>query len=697
MGVTLQQVRKLLKPYVLRYKTFWSASDFARGGKLVLLEVTRPDILRTGFAMGLLPGWWLSELQLYFTSSISDFPIGSEEHRPLGPCMTPEKWHDLLARNGFSGIDLIFRDYESAVCHELDIMVSSAVAAPPDQPGSLNFIIVADSDSKFQQEVSLELQKRMQVRGHQCPDILSLDKVLMKENYADTCLIFLEELERPFLASLDRTSFAVVQRILTKSKGVLWASKGGSAYSSPEYGMIDGLGRVARAENDKLVLITAALDAENTSISRQVENICRIIQSTNFNSAESSHEPAFLEVDGMLQVGRLVEARYLSKKVYEGSLPFQSVVQTFAEAPPLEMNIGKLGLLDTIYFGEDNASAIPLAADEVEIQVRAVGLNFKDVIIALGKVPGNALGSECAGIVTRVGQSSKFRPGERVFAAGKNCFKTFARANSQFVFRIPDGLTFTESAALPATFVTAHVAIHRVARMERGESILIHAGAGGTGQAAIQVAKCLDARIFVTVGSEEKKQWLVDEYDIPGEQIFYSRDTTFAKCIQRMTGNGVDVIINSLAGKHLVASWECIAPFGRFIEIGKKNILENASLPMSSFEKNVSFNALDVSMWMRDRPRIIHKSMEDIIDLISKKKLHAARPLHVYSISDAENAFRFLQEGKSIGKIVIEIKSDAQVPVKNLLVWFNASINLQCRLCFERKPVLHSAKMAPIS
>ena len=135
--------------------------------------------------------------------------------------------------------------------------------------------------------------------------------------------------------------------------------------------MIDCLGRVARAENDKLVLAMAALDAENTLISPQVENICRIIQCTNFNSTESSHEPAFGEVDWMLQFGRLVEARSLSKRVY-GSLPFQSAVQTLVEAPPLEMSVGKLGLLDTTYFGEDNAPALPLAAGEVEIQVHAV-------------------------------------------------------------------------------------------------------------------------------------------------------------------------------------------------------------------------------------------------------------------------------------------------------------------------------------
>ena len=197
-------------------------------------------------------------------------------------------------------------------------------------------------------------------------------------------------LERPepvgFYEDLLFLMFMFLSQIL-HSLGQEEANRGGaSAHSIPEYGMIDGQGRVARAENDKLVLVTATLDAENTRNSRQVENICQIMQSTNFNSTKSSHEPALREVDRMLQTGRLVEARSLSKRVYDGSLPFQSAVQTFAEAPPLQMKVGKLGLPDAICFGEDNASAFPLAVDEVELQVRAVGLNFKEIIIALGKV-----------------------------------------------------------------------------------------------------------------------------------------------------------------------------------------------------------------------------------------------------------------------------------------------------------------------
>ena len=120
---------------------------------------------------------------------------------------------------------------------------------------------------------------------------------MMNDNHADTYFVFLEMLKRPLLASIDQTSFAVVQRMLTKSQGVLCANRGeASAHTLPEYGMIDGLGRVARAGNDKLVLVMAALDAENASISPQVENICRIIQSTKFDSPESDHEPAFRDV-----------------------------------------------------------------------------------------------------------------------------------------------------------------------------------------------------------------------------------------------------------------------------------------------------------------------------------------------------------------------------------------------------------------
>ena len=543
-------------------------------------------------------------------------------------------------------------------------MISTAVAPSLEFLDAPTYVILVDYGSLVQREVALHLVKRMEEVKSVCCEIELMDTVMNKARKPDTIFVFLQELERPFIAFMDSNAFLILRNILTSYKGVLWASKGGGlSRSLPHYGIIDGLSRAIRAENEKLVLVTTALDTENTTISQQSDNIYRVIRNTNFNSTQNDYESSFLEVNGVLQVGRIIEAKALTRKVYEGSRHHHSSVQRFGAGPPLEMRIGNLGLIDTIHFGEDQIQAVLLAPDEVEIQVHTVGLNFKDCLIALGRAPGRTLGAECAGIISRAGESSGFVPGERVCAATEDCFKTFARANSRFVIRIPHELAFTEAAALPATFVTAHIAIHHVARMSVGESILIHAGAGGTGQAAIQIAKRLNAEIFVTVGSAAKRQWLVDKYNIPEEHIFHSRDSSFAQGIRRMTSHGVDVIINSLAGENLVASWECIAPFGRFVEIGKKDILSNSSLPMSSFEKNASFHALDVSFWMKERPEIVHQAIEQIIDLVALQELHAAHPLHIYNITDIDQAFHFLQSGKSMGKIVVNIKEDAPVPV----------------------------------
>ena len=161
---------------------------------------------------------------------------------------------------------------------------------------------------------------------------------------------------------------------------------------------------------------------------------------------------------------------------------------------------------------------------------------------------------------------------------------------------MPEEIFLTDAAAIPAKSGLAWAVIHDIARIQTGESILIHAAAGGTGQAAIQIARYLVATVFVTAGSQSKKQLLIDEHGIAEAYIFYSRDTRFAKGINRMIkGRGVDVVIKSLTGESLVASWECIASYGLSIEIGKRDIASNAKLPMFSFCKNASFIGFDAS------------------------------------------------------------------------------------------------------
>jgi NADPH:quinone reductase-like Zn-dependent oxidoreductase len=168
------------------------------------------------------------------------------------------------------------------------------------------------------------------------------------------------------------------------------------------------------------------------------------------------------------------------------------------------------------------------------------------------------------------------------------------------------------------------------------------------------------ATVLVTVGIDAKKQFLMETYGIPPDHIFSSRDpASFAWGVKRVTsGKGVDVVFNSLSGEGLVASWECIAPYGRFVEIGKKDILARNQLPMSGFEKNVTFSALDISSFPRDRPHVGRKALEEVFALIVKGTLKPAQPLQVYGVSEIEKAFRTMQSGKTFGKIVVDMRPD---------------------------------------
>jgi NADPH:quinone reductase-like Zn-dependent oxidoreductase len=256
--------------------------------------------------------------------------------------------------------------------------------------------------------------------------------------------------------------------------------------------------------------------------------------------------------------------------------------------------------------------------------------------------------------------------GMRVATCCLDSFKTFVRINYRAVARIPDSVSFPVAAAIPVNYTTAWHSFHDVARVQPGETVLIHSGAGGTGQAAIQVAQYLGATIFATVGTEEKKQWLMQRYKIPDTHIFSSRDITFAQSIKRLTsGRGVDVVLNSLSGEGLAASWECIAPYGRFIEIGKRDIFTHNKLQMFQFAKNVTFRAVDIAGMNVDQPVAVRKAMQSIFALVESGVFTASEPLHVYGVSEIERAFRGMQIGKSFGKAVVELRVDDYVEVSD--------------------------------
>ncbi len=237
---------------------------------------------------------------------------------------------------------------------------------------------------------------------------------------------------------------------------------------------------------------------------------------------------------------------------------------------------------------------------EIEIRIAAAGLNFRDVMLASGLLDddvlddgmaGAVLGFECAGEVLRVGEGiSHLQPGDTVMGFGRESFATHATADARVFVRVPDGIGAEAAATIPVAFLTAWYALVQMAQIQPGEWVLIHGAAGGVGLAALQIARLRGARVAATVGSPEKRA-LVAAFG--AERIYNSRSTAFADEIRADIG-GVDVVLNSLAGEAMLAGMRCLKPFGRFIELGKRDYVGNTALGLRPFRRNLSYFGVDL-------------------------------------------------------------------------------------------------------
>ena len=593
--------------------------------------------------------------------SDSEYEIGTEEARQWDPLISDTDWHSALCANGFSGADVVCWDYADVRNRMGVIMISTALApsiSPLKMPG---VTIITDGESILQRTIGTQIQIELASRCNVPSEVLSVSHIPAEAIGTRFC-VFLPEVDTCYLRNMNKEQYIQLQSLFRSAKAVLWITRGGGELAAkPELDMIVGLSRVYHSESNTAKIITLSLP-EAASPENVVQYTNQILLDRSRNRQESP-ETEYEVRDGKLCINRVVEANNLNDCVYSKLEPQTRSKQAFG-IRALALHIGSPGFLDTMEYVEDGEFQRPLALDEVEVKVKAAGVNFKDVLIALGRLKQGSLGHECAGIVTRAGPEAAQVPGDRVYLFALDAYRTYVRSPTALVLKMPDTLSFREAASFPVAFSTSHHALCRTARLSPGETVLIHSAAGGTGQAAIQIARFLKAEVYATVGSNEKKKLIMDLYHIPSDHIFSSRGLSFVKGIMRMTeGRGVDVVLNSLAGEGLQGSWDCLAAFGRFVEIGKKDILARNKLPMLPFNENRTFAAVDLTHMLNGRPNLIRQNMEAGLAMLRDKHVMAPQPLHIYSNSRIEEAFRYLQSGKNTGKTVVEFNDDEVVHV----------------------------------
>ena len=296
---------------------------------------------------------------------------------------------------------------------------------------------------------------------------------------------------------------------------------------------------------------------------------------------------------------------------------------------------------------------------EVEIAVEATGLNFRDVLWALSMLPeeiledgfaGPRLGLEVAGRVVAVGDRVKaFRVGDPVVAFAQSGFATHIVAPELVVAPCPRGLDPMAAATVPVAFLTAYYGLVSCARLKRGEWVLVHGGAGGVGLAALQIAKLKGARVIATAGSREKRA-LVKA--LGAEHVLDSRSLAFVDDVRRITGTGVDVVLNSLFGEAMERSLNVLKPFGRFVELGKRDYVANTHIGLRPFRRNLSYFGVDLDQVLQHQGEDGAKMFREVMALFNDGGLKPL-PYQPFTADETSDAFRLMQQSGHVGKIVI--------------------------------------------
>ncbi|MGH3378563.1 MAG: SDR family NAD(P)-dependent oxidoreductase, partial [Actinoallomurus sp.] len=418
------------------------------------------------------------------------------------------------------------------------------------------------------------------------------------------------ELVKEWLAEDRRSQLVLVTR------GAMAASET-EAIRDVAAAAVWGLARSAQMENPgRVLLVDTDPDDDTGDTSLPLREIL------------AAEETQILLRDGEVLVGRLARLAGGASLVPPPGVPWRLDSTTRGD-------LGNLVLTACPQVDE------PLAEGQVRIGVQSAGLNFRDVLNALGMYPGEVppLGGEGAGVVIEIGPGVEhLAPGDRVMGMLVGAFGPVAVTDARLMTRIPEGWSWEQAASVPLVFLTAYFGLMDLASLRQGESILVHAGAGGVGMAAIQIAHHLGAEVFAT--ASEAKQDTLRELGIADDHIASSRDTDFEGRFLDVTGGrGVDVVLNALAGEFVDASLRTMAEGGRFLEMGKTDIRDGLS----------GYRAFDLAEAGPDR---IQEMLVELVELFDQTHLRAL-PVRTWDVRRAQAAFRFMSQARHVGKIVL--------------------------------------------
>jgi NADPH:quinone reductase-like Zn-dependent oxidoreductase/SAM-dependent methyltransferase/NADP-dependent 3-hydroxy acid dehydrogenase YdfG len=633
LAETCANVRKLLAPR----------------GVLVCAEITRPQAW-IDLSFGLTDGWWR------FTDT---------RLRPSYPLLTATEWASFLASQGFDEVAILPETEGASAALRLNaVMIARATATAPQR-----LLVLADRSG-----TGVATIERLRRAGHGVCVAYEGDRYTREGDRAFS-------VNPAARADFDRLLEDFRQDVGAAPQGVLhlWSIESSPRLASDVFSLSDRVGRVMGGALHLAQALIGAADAPLPTVwiatrggvalaGQNVEPVSAALWgwarslrlehaelrcvSIDLDPGDVAGAPQAL-MDTLRRDDDEFEIAWRDRVTHVSRLrparPVAAAAVSTAIDAPRELTITERGVLDNLAI-QPRGRRTP-GPREVEVRVRASGLNFRDVLNALGMYPGDPgpLGSEFAGKVITVGSDvDTVHVGDDVIGLAPAAFATHVIAGAAYVVPKPRELTYAQAAALPNVYLTAHWALHHLGDLKAGERVLIHAAAGGVGLAAVQLAKRAGAEVYATAGNEEKRAYL---RSLGIEHVSDSRTLDFSSEItERTGGRGVDLVLNSLAGEFIQASFATLAPNGRFLEIGRTGIWSVEQV--RARYPRVAYHVIDLSQDYVSSPEAIRPMLIELIAAVRSGDLQAL-PVRTFAFNEARAAFRFMAQARHVGKIVL--------------------------------------------
>ncbi|KAI0124129.1 putative polyketide synthase [Xylariales sp. AK1849] len=653
---TLTRCRTLLKPdgqiFMQEFcgRTLFLSNTTILSGKLTMYRFI--DTRYADLIMGLFDGWW----------------AGINDGRVERPVLQEDGWDTKLRQSGFHGIQSAVRDNKHPhFFNTTNILARARSDEASELVESGKSIVTLLKPSTELDDFGQKIKSALEAVGYTVDE--HVWGARLPEGQDTVSLMDVDAERVPILADVGADDLAAFIDLVGEVSGqaLLWLMRPAQTQcSDPQYGQMPGVARCVRAEL-AIDFVTLELDKLDDEASQAVARVLGKVQQAQRAASENDS----LDIDS--------EYVWRNGQVLLSRIHTSSVDQALADAAPQtdakHLTIGQPGMLQTMCW--TGHPLPPVAPNQVQIRIKVTGLNFHDVAVAMGIVGPDGqmekdgyhgLGSEGTAIVTAVGAGIEHvAVGDRVVFMEilTSCFATEMQLPGDLVARAPTGVSDEDAAGLIIPYATVLWSFLEKAHMKRGQTVLIHSAAGGVGIAAIYIARWIGADIYCTVGSTAKVDFLNTELGVPHDRIFHSHDDSFVADVLRATGGlGVDVVLNSLSGELLHASWKCVATGGCMVDIGKRDFLGRGRLAMNPFVGNRAFFGVDLAtMIVASKYRLV-PFLRQSIELFEAGEIVPLHPTTVFESDKIQDAFRYMQKGVHMGRIVVRMPEDpASLPL----------------------------------